>query len=424
MLRDTSGQDRVIVKHRSPLQRFGLPAIVAFVVLAAGLFGLNKMNKLFASDMSVDTERLRFAQVVRGDLMRDIAVQGRVVAANSPTLYANSGGIVTLYIKAGDRVEAGQTLAMVDSPELKNRLAQELATLEQLKLEVGRQSIQIKSARLNNQQAIEVAEVNLDSASVEKQRAEISVTDSLISQREYEEKVAAFKRASLVHKHAKQNYSIQEENMSLELQGMQSQLARQQHVVDELHRQIAQLTLASPTDGVIGSVYVRQKDNVAANSALITVVDLSVLEIEAAIPENFADDLGVGLQAEISVNGTELQGELVAISPEVADGQVEGRIRFTQASEQQLRQNQKVSARILIEAKSDVLKLKRGEFLESGGGRFAYRVSGDNAHRQQVVFGSRSITEVEVLSGLAEGDTVIISNTAQFREQSQLYLNN
>lgn len=424
MLRDTSGQDRVIAKRSSPFRKYGAPVGIALALVAATLTGLNKFDQLFASDMSVDTERLRFAQVVRGDLMRDIAVQGRVVAANSPTLYANSGGIVTLSVKAGDQVTAGQTLALVDSPELKNRLAQELATLEQLKLEVGRQNIQIKSAQLNNQQAIEVAEVNLDSANVEKQRAEISVTDSLISQREYEEKVAAFKRASLVHKHAQQNYNIQEENLALELQGMQSQLARQQHVVDELNRQIAQLTLTSPTNGVIGSVYVRQKDNVAVNTALITVVDLSVLEIEAAIPENFADDLGVGLQAEINVNGSVLAGELVAISPEVSEGQVEGRIRFSQLSEQQLRQNQKVSARILIEAKSNVLKIKRGEFLESGGARFAYRVNGDNAYRQPVVFGSRSITEVEILSGLAEGDTVIISNTAQFREQSQLYLNN
>lgn len=424
MLSDTSGQDRVIQTRTSPVRKYGLYLLMALMALSGLIVGSIKFNSLFASDMSVDTERLRFAQVVRGDLMRDIAVQGRVVAANSPTLYANSGGIVSLHIKAGDTVEAGQVLAVVDSPELKNQLAQELATLEQLKLEVGRQNIQIKSARLNNRQAIEVAAVELDTAKVEKQRAEISVADALISQREFEEKIAAYKRASLVHKHAQENYQIQDENLALELQGMQSQLARQQHVVDELHRQIAQLTLTAPTAGVIGSVYVRQKDNVAANSELITVVDLSVLEIEAAIPENFADDLGVGLKAMINVNGTELEGQLVAISPEVSDGQVQGRIRFAEQAAQQLRQNQRVNARILIESKQAVLKIKRGEFLESGGGRFAYRVQQDNAFRQSVNFGARSITEVEVISGLEEGDTIIISNVSQFRDQDQLYLNN
>ncbi|BDX05468.1 efflux RND transporter periplasmic adaptor subunit [Planctobacterium marinum] len=424
MLRDTSGQDTVLETSVSPKRKYAIIALLMLAVLVALTASMLKFNRLFASDMSIDTERLRFAQVTRGDLLRDIAVQGRVVAANSPTLYANSGGIVSLHVKAGDTVDAEQVLAVVESPELKNQLAQELATLEQLKLQVGRQDIQIKSARLNNRQAIEVAEVELESAQVEKQRAEISVADSLISQREFEQKTAEFKRASLVHKHATENYAIQEENMALELRGMQSQLARQQHVVHELHRQIAQLTLKAPTGGVIGSVYVREKDNVSANSALITVVDLSVLEIEAAIPENFADDMGVGLAAMINVNGVELAGQLVAISPEVSNGQVEGRIRFNEQAAQQLRQNQRVNARILIESKHNVLKIQRGEFLESGGSRIAYRVEQDNAHRQSVQFGARSITEVEVLSGLQEGDTIIISNISQFREQSQLYLIN
>lgn len=422
MLRDTSGQDRVIQKSGfTNNNKWRLSVVVVALVVLGGFF-VPRFNNLFASDMAVSKERLRFATVERGDLMRDISVQGRVVAANSPTLYVNTSGIVSLHIKAGDSVEQGQTVAIVDSPLLSNQLDQESATLEQLKLEVGRQKIQIKSAKLNNKQAIEVAAVTLDTAQTEKRRAEISVADSLISQREYEEKVASHKRAELTHKHALENYAIQEESMELELKGMQSQLERQQYVVNDLQRQIDELTLLAPTSGIVGTVYVREKDNVNANAPIITVIDLSALEIEAAIPENYADDLGVGLGTEISFNGETLAGTLVAISPEVQDGQVTGRIRFNQTQVQNLRQNQRVNARILIESKQDVLKLRRGAFVESGGGRIAYVVEQNNAFKRDVVLGARSIGEVEVISGLAEGEQVVISSLNEFNQEQNIYL--
>lgn len=81
---------------------------------------------------SHDAGRLRVAEVVRGDLVRDISADGRVISANSPTLYAIAAGTVTLQVVAGDRVEEGQALAEIDSPELRSRLVQEQSTLASL----------------------------------------------------------------------------------------------------------------------------------------------------------------------------------------------------------------------------------------------------------------------------------------------------
>ena len=82
--------------------------------------------------------RVRIAEVTRGDLVRDISADGRVIAANSPTLYAIAGGTVTLHVVAGDVVKQGQALAEIDSPELRSKLAQEQATLASLEAEASR----------------------------------------------------------------------------------------------------------------------------------------------------------------------------------------------------------------------------------------------------------------------------------------------
>lgn len=424
MLRDTSGQDIKIERSRFDKKRIIQAGIALIVVVSAVAYAAPKFNSLFSSDLTVAKERLRFATVERGNLQRDIGVQGQIVAANSPTLYAKAPGIVSLFVKAGDTVKNGQKLAEIDSPQLKNRYEQELATLDQLTLDVGRHQIEIKTSKLNTQQSIEMSAVNLEAAEVNKKRAEISIKDSLISKKEFEEKVSEFKRASLAHRHAKQNFDLQKESMEFELKSKQSQLDRQQFVVDDLKRQVQELTLIAPTDGIIGSVNIREKDNVIANASLITVIDLSAFEVEVNIPESFADDLGVGLASEISFNGENHMGQIVAISPEVNNGQVKGRLRFNDNSMVNLRQNQRVSARILIESKEDVLKLRRGAFVESGGGRIVYVVNGDNANRKKITLGARSIGEIEVISGLNEGDNVVISSIELFNNRDQIYLTN
>ncbi|MEE8244458.1 MAG: HlyD family efflux transporter periplasmic adaptor subunit, partial [Pseudomonadales bacterium] len=170
----------------------------------------------------------------------------------------------------------------------------------------------------------------------------------------------------------------------------------------------------SPVAGMVGNVIIEQKDNVTNNQPILTVVDLTEFEVEIEIPETYADELSVGLETTISDSGREYRGVLASVSPEVVENQVEGRVRFARGIAPDVKQNQRVSARILLESKQDVLTLRRGPFLENSAGRVVYVVQGDLANRREVVTGSASVAEVEVLSGLEEGETVIISNTSEF----------
>src|SRR3546814_3092960 len=87
---------------------------------------------------SYDASRVRIAQVTRGDLVRDLSADGRVIAANSPTLYAIAAGTVALKVVAGDVVEKGEPLAVIDSPELRSKLVPEESTLASMEAEASR----------------------------------------------------------------------------------------------------------------------------------------------------------------------------------------------------------------------------------------------------------------------------------------------
>jgi HlyD family secretion protein len=149
---------------------------------------------------------------------------------------------------------------------------------------------------------------------------------------------------------------------------------------------------------------------------VMAVVDLTRFEIDAGIPESYADELGIGMAAQIAVGSDAYAGQLVAVSPEIVSGQVSARIRFTGDQPPNLRQNQRLTTRILLEELSDVLQLKRGQFLDSGAGRVAYVLDGDSiAMRRNITTGARSLGAVEITSGLEEGDRVIISSIEPFR---------
>ena len=172
-IRDTSGQDRPLSStppraDGAPSRR--LPKIKRSWLIAGGAgVGLLVLAGWVASgwsagNRSVDSARVRIATVTRGDLIRDISADGRVIAANSPVLYAIAGGVVTLKVVAGDQVKKGQALAEIDSPELRSKLAQEEATLASLEAEAGR-------AALDAQLAKATARKGLDEAKIQRQAA-------------------------------------------------------------------------------------------------------------------------------------------------------------------------------------------------------------------------------------------------------------
>ncbi len=106
------------------------------VFVALAWIALPWFQRWADATISFPYERVRVATVTRGDLVRDVTVQGRVVAAVSPTLYATAAGSITLNVDAGERVIAGQVLATIDSPQLDNLLRQGESSLEQRQVSI------------------------------------------------------------------------------------------------------------------------------------------------------------------------------------------------------------------------------------------------------------------------------------------------
>ena len=409
VIQDTSAQDVVLggASKNRKIAMYLIATILGLGGLAAYVYP--SVSEMMLSDKVLSASGMRVATVNVGDLVREVNAQGHIVAANSPTLFSPEPGFVSLEIKAGDRVQKGQLLATIESPSLNERLAQAMSLYSRIQIEAERKAIKAKQLVLELQQTEDMAKVNLKAMRREQKRADRAREFQLISEFDLEKAHDDFARATLAYQQSKQNNRLEKESIEFELSSAQLDVENQDIVVQALNRRVANLVITSPVDGMIGNVQVEQRQALVDNQAIITVIDLQAFELESRVAEGFADELAPGMTAKVRVNSDIFDGEIAAISPEVVNGQVVVRIAFVGASPENLRQNQRLTSRILLQNVTDVLIVDRGPFFDTFRGD-VFKVEGQIARRVAVKLGETSLRHMEVSSGLKAGDQIIISS--------------
>jgi len=421
-IRDTSGTD--VSLDPGPQRRKRRRLLIGGALLAAALIaGATFAVRAWLTTGHVfSRERLRIAEVTVGPFIRDVAAEGTVITANSPTLYAVSTGTITFRVRAGDAVQNGQVLAVLDSPALVNNYTQERATLDSLNVALGRQEIDLRKQELADKEQADLAQVAIHGAEREYNREQTSWKEGVEPQKNFDKAGDDLANAKLAYQQALANAKLNAESLEYDLKTKRLERDRQKLVVENLAREVGDLSVRSPVRGMVGSLAVDQKATVAENAALLTVVDLSSLEVEFRVPESYASDLALDLPAEISFGGSTYKGSVTAVSPQVEDSEVKGRVRFRGAPPRGLRQNQRVNVRIIFDERQNVLQVERGSFVDAGS--VAYVVEGDQARRTPVKLGAMSVSAVEILSGIKAGQQIVVSSVADFDDAPLVRLTN
>ena len=423
VIRGTESQDRVVTtpvkSHRTIVRRYGVIAGIAAVLLFLVVWSARAW---LSSEKVIPRERVRTAVVERGPFVRDVAATGTVVAAVSPTLFAEAPGTIIYKVRAGDAVKAGDVLGKVESAALTNEYEQERATLAGTDASLNRQTIEVRRSILKSSQDTDVAKVQITAAEREFKRAEDAWNIHVIPERDFQRARDDLETAKLNYAHAMETGGLEKDSLQLELRSLRAQRDAQALKVARLRERVDALTLKSPVAGMVATLTQQERAQVAQNAPLVTVVDLTALEIEFQVSESYANEIRAGMNAEIALDGRLFQGTVAGISPDVRNAQVTGRVRFS-AQPQGLRQNQRASVRIVLDERNDVLKVARSPFSDSDS-KFAYVVRDDSAVRTPVEFGAAAIGEIEVRNGLNVGDVVVLSDMRDYKDAPSVLIGN
>jgi HlyD family secretion protein len=420
-IRDTSAQD--IARQTSQQAWYRRSNVY---VPAAGLAGLVVILAWLAhgwahSGHIVSSQNLEIATVSRGDFVQDVAGKGTVIAAVSPTLSSTAPGTVTYLVHAGDRVTKGEVLARLASPELENEYQREQATLASMDAALAQQRVELQQELLQNRQQADLAAVTMSQQLRQLQRLQAAWAVRVISEQLYEGAYDAYSIARLNYENANRNARLERQRILLDLRTRQLARDAQSLLVQGLQHRLDALTVRSPVNGMVADLAQPDQSHVGSSMPLVTVIDLSALAIQFQVAESLANGIEPGLPTDITLDGETVHGVVTEVSPDVRDGWVTGRARFVGAQPVGLRQNEQAAVRIVMGEHKNTLMVDRGAFLDPAT-RDVYVVDGDEAIRRRVTLGAASVSEIQVLRGLAAGDRVVISDTQDFNDARQLQI--
>ncbi|MEO8259197.1 MAG: efflux RND transporter periplasmic adaptor subunit [Acidobacteriota bacterium] len=336
---------------------------------------------------------VELATVVRGEMSEQITVVGNLIGA--ATIEATpkvNGRLEEVYVRMGDRVSRGQRIAKIEDHEI----------LEQLKQ--AEASSDVSSATIRQRDAdLKFAQTNLD-------RSRNLFDRQLIPKQTMDDAEARYQAAAA------------------QLDLAKAQYAQAQARLDELKINLGNTLLTSPVNGFIGKRLLDPGAWVTPNSAFISVVDIGVVRMVANVIEKDLRRVSAGQPAEVGVDAfpnEQFGGRIARVSP-VLDpatrtAQIEVEINNAQF---RLKPGMYAKVNFTVERRPNALIVPANAVVDYEGkkGVFMPGGEGDQAHFQPIQSGLISQTQIEITSGVAEGDQVVTTGAGALREGDRMLL--
>ena len=225
--------------------------------------------------------------------------------------------------------------------------------------------------------------------------------------------------------------SLQYEQLKLKFANMQKNVLEDLRVM-ELDYKIALKNFALATK-TMGDAQVRaQRDatltwvndqigsTVGQGAQLAIVSDLSHFKIEAEIADSYAEKIMPGNKAIIEIGSEKLSGIVGNVVPAIANGIIKFTVTLDKNDDPKLRSGLKADVFVINAVKNDVLKIANRPYYHGPGNYEMWVITDDIAYKRDVVLGESSYEQVEVVEGISEGETVIVSDMSRYKHESKL----
>ena len=398
-------------------------------VLLAGLGGLLLvLLLLFALRLRpaapvVDRETVFLDTVRRGEMLLSVRGPGTLVPVEVRRIAAGSSGrVAAVHSLPGARVEAETVIVTLENPSLSQELTAaelELAAAEanlddrrvQLRRQVLNQRSLLASVRAEARQAVLSAEAD----------AEIHA-EGIIGRIELEDSVGAAEELQVRARHEGERLQLAERVAAAELAAEEARVAELRAARDLKRELVSRLEVRAGIAGVLQEVSAEAGQQVMAGDDLARVAEPNRLKAELRVAEVQASDIEVGQTARVDTRNGIVSGRVSRVEPAVRDGAVTVDVALGEDLPRGARSDLSVDGLIEIELLPDVLYTGRPAFGQDGQEVELFRLAEDGEHalRARVRLGRTSVNTVEIREGLAEGDTVILSDNSAWEGHDRI----
>ncbi len=398
--------------------------LIVSAVIILLIIAWNHINDL-SHETQVPCDEVIIAQVVKGDLVREVRSSGTLVPIASNFLSATSSGQVKeIRLEASDTVEVGSVIMVLKNPELTQAVDE--ARLEVEVLQSAHHSLQQRWRQTVLKQRIVVADFSARYEMTKLRRAanQRLLKTGAVSNIDYNESILLEKQLGIQHKLEIELLDSLPQMKKAELVAAQAkinqatrQLLLQEKLADDLY-------VKATTKGILQEVTLQVGEPFRVGTVLARIAEQDNLKAELRVQESQVKDVKKGQNVVISAGGKLASGIVKRINPSVKEGVVIVDVYFTDDVLIGARPDLRIDGVIALEQLKNVLKLKRPVYSQeySSSSLFVLNESQTIAKRQQINFGRTSVDVIEVMAPLQEGDFVIVSSTNKYDKINEFTL--
>ena len=388
-----------------------------------GFFALVIVGAM-ALQPSVSRSSLSVSTADVGTLQISINAAGTVAPAyeeiiNSPL----DTRVVEVYKKPGDSVKAGQPLLKLDlqtaSTDYNKLLDEEQMRQHQMKqLEINNET-KLKDLAMQ----IRVSEMKLNRMAVELRNEQFLDSLGAGTPDKVREVELNYKVSSLEHEQLCQQYRNEQQVMAAEEQVQRLDLSIFRKSVAEMRRTLEEAQVFAPRAGVLTFLNDQIGVRVAKGEQLAMVADLSRFQVKCSIADSYVDRVAQGAKAVVKTGDLRWEGVVNHVVPTSKEGTMEFTVQLATVDDPALRSGLKTDVHVVYGVKDRVMRIANDTYyLGAGKYELFVQTADDRLERREVTLGDSNWDYVEVVSGLREGDRVVVSDMNAYKNNSELKL--
>ncbi len=405
--------DTKIEKKRSKLKII-LLALAGVVILGLFLGYFFRQKKTF----NVKAEDLQVEKVTRGKFEDMMMITAQTQSLNSSLVNVMEGGAVKeIFTEDGKMVTKGEPLARVYNPNTEfNFMSQETGIMQQIS-QMRNTLLELKNQEFTQDKEILQAQNDYNTAqqnyNLQKRLYDAEIgkkTDYDMARQNlaYQQKRKQIVEQSIVNeKHSRAS----------QIAAVNNSIAQMEKSLDVLRNNKNNFLIMSPATGRLSSFSISLGQSLTTGQSIGKVDLMGGYKLVAKIDEYYINKLHAGIKGTLESNGKEYNVIVSKVLPEVVQGQFSAELNFADNNKpDDLKIGMTFGVKLKLSADTQSLMIPKGNFFKDTNGKWIFVTENGKAVRKNISLGGENPLYYEVLSGLKEGEQVIVSDYSDYKK--------
>lgn len=376
-----------------------LSALILIIILRTFLFPGGKAGHVSVVD--------------RGLVYVSVDASGIVEPENEVLILSPVSSIIKEIKKEpGSRVQKGDIMIELDDEVTRAEIEQITDQLEVKTNSLERSRLEGQMTRIDLDYNLEVKKLRIASIKAQLADEEQLLSVGGISSAKIDETKQNLVLAEKDLAMAQKKNAIRLSQLKTEETGLNLQIEIQKKQLSDKIALLDQLKIQAPSDGIILAIAGKKGEKVGNDKMLVTLSDLTTFKIKGQIDAKSSEYVKTGNPVIVITEKERFNGTVGNVTPGVAENKIQFNVHLEENINQQLIPNQTVSLKVLKSMRENVLRIKSSNKIKANTEQTVYVIDNlGNKVSRTVNFGIKGVDFQEVISGLNEGERVILSDT-------------